>query len=254
MKFSRIKKAVESPKISLSKVGSIRCGEKVAGRNRPTSLDYFVAKSDYKDYVDDFTKAMGEKPNKIRIYFLSNDIAEICPNILELRDASGKLVARGDGENFEVVAVENFKGYFDEWQLERITSKGLTPQEFMDKLAAKHHTDKYKATWREVLRLRFMVAGVNLLGYWELTTYAEKSSIPQIIGCIDSILDRAGFIMGIPFDLCVKKVKSDKSGVSATYPVISLLCNFGDEAREQSKHIQAAFVDNIPLQIEAPKG
>jgi hypothetical protein len=240
MKFKRIKK---ERTMTLSKAGSIRIGMKQEGKNYPTSLDYFLAKSDFAQYVDDFNKAYPSKPNMLRIYFLSDDIAEVCPNIYELRDSSGKLIARGDGEAFQVVVVDKFgKGSFEDWTLERIQSKGLTPDQFMQGLEK-----KYGSKWREVLRLRFMIANVNLLGYWELTTHATASSIPQIINCLDRVLLGAGRIVGIPFDLCVKKVKSDKSGVKSQYPVLSLICNFSEQAKEQALELQKSLVENVPL-------
>jgi len=45
----------------------------------------------------------------------------------------------------------------------------------------------------------------------------------------DYVQQQAGSIVGIPFDLSVKKVKSQKPGVASQYPVVSLVPNLSPQ-------------------------
>ena len=219
---------------TLSQAGSISIGEKVAtksGKERPAAIDYFKCNSSNKAYEDMFYAAYGDKPTTIKIIFMSNDINETCPNVLELRDVQGSYVGSGDGQNFEVVTKPDAYGKvsIEKWTLEMINQHPAfgSPEIFMQKVAAKYGTE-----WREVLRLRFLILGLNVLGYWQLVTFAKESSIPQITATIDAVMQMAGRITSIPFDLSVKMVKSDKSGAKSKYPVMSLICNLGQESLE----------------------
>jgi len=248
--------------LELPQIGSIRIGEKAiskGGKEYPTALDYFKADSDTKDYADAFHLHFGEKPKKIPIIFTSNDINLICPNILEIRDSAGKFVARGDGENFEVVGKPDAQGKVTNefWDLQKINAHPTfgSPEIFMQKVAAKYGTE-----WKELLRLKFVILGLNLLGHWQLTSFATKSSVPQITSTIDAVLANAGRLIGIPFDLCVKMVKSDKSGAKNKYPVLSLVCNLGQENLELVQNINpktmlltAANLQAQKLQLKAAK-
>jgi hypothetical protein len=248
--------------LELPQIGSIRIGEKAInkfGKEYPTALDYFKADSDTKDYADAFHLHFGDKPKKIPIIFTSNDINLICPNTLEIRDSAGKFVARGDGENFEVVGKADAQGKVanEFWDLKKIVEHPTygSPEIFMQKAAAKYGTE-----WREVLRLKFMILGLNLFGHWQLTTFATKSSVPQITATIDAVLSSAQRLIGIPFDLCVKMVKSDKSGAKNKYPVLSLVCNLGQESLDLVKQVNpntmlltAANLQAQKLQITAAK-
>jgi hypothetical protein len=53
----------------------------------------------------------------------------------------------------------------------------------------------------------------------------------------------AGRLAGIPFDLIIEKVKSDKAGSKSVYPVVTMVCNISQES--------AALVRELPMQVGA---
>ena len=97
--------------------------------------------------------------------------------------------------------------------------------------------------WKERLVLKFAIPQIPVLGLWEFSTHANNSTIPNIIGTIDTVYEMAGRLAGIPFDLIIEKVKSDKAGSKSVYPVVTMVCNISQES--------AALVRELPMQVGA---
>lgn len=203
-KSSRIKRNEELG-LKLPILGKIKVGEMVEGKKYPTSLDYFVATGKYKDV---FNQAFPDKPKKLEIFFISDDPMLSCFEQYECRDAQGRLVAYGDGE----------QSYL--WNPTAKIYASSTDKEAL----------KNAGKWKPVLKIRFIIAKIKtVFGLWEFSTSGDKSSIPQIRDSFDTILERVGRISGIPFDLCVEKVKSQKPGDSSSFPIVSMISNIGSE-------------------------
>lgn len=221
----RIKRQEPREKIPFPKIGNIRCGKKIEknGKVFPVSTDYFIPTGKYANY---FTDAYGEKPNKIEAIFLSDDPGLVCDERLELRDVAGKLAAFGDGLEFKVwdEKTENYQPFLLE-----------AHPDMLNRLA-----EKYKSTWKTRLTMRFLLPRISgIIGYWELTTGAEASSIPGITGIFDEVLSQKGFIRGILFDLSVNLFTSNKPGIKRKYPVLTLVPNHTEENKKLiTKHFR----------------
>lgn len=210
-KTSRIKRE-EATASKLPILGKIKVGAKVPsanGKERPTSLDYFVATGKYTEL---FNQAYGDKPKKIEIFFISDDPIVSCLEQFECRNDQGRLTGYGDGEQFYI------------WN------------DVAKMYAAVTKTDETKQTiaaagkWKPVLKIRFVIPKIKtVFGLWEFSTSGDKSSIPAIRDSFDEILNRVGRISGIPFDLCVEKVTSQKPGDKSLFPVVSMITNIGAE-------------------------
>jgi len=199
-------------------IGKLSIGEKHPEKGYPMSLDYFRAKAS-PDYCEMFRARYGEKPQSLTVVFPSDDIATVCPQFYELRDKAGKRVATGDGITFQVATPQ--------------TDKTVKDVEVAPDDSEKWRADmaiKCGGVWKEVLVLRVMLPNFPVFGAWELRTSGDDSSIPQIIASIDAVILSAGRLRLIPFDLSVKKVKSDKAGSTSVYPVIQLACNISPES------------------------
>lgn len=218
----------------LGVVGKIKIGELVPtgnGKSRPSSLDYFRADA-HEQYGRFFREYYSEKPNKITVVFLSNDMNEVCKNYYELRDASGGRVAYGDGKTFFVATKQGDNMVKD------VVNTPQEAQPWMDEMEKRSG-----GKWRERLVLRFAIPALPILGVWEFSTHGSGSTIPSIVGTIDTMLEMAGRIAGIPFDLIVEKVKSDKSGSKSVYPVVKIIPNISPESAE--------IVRGLPMSLGA---
>lgn len=207
----------ENQEYRVNWVGQIKVGMK-SKEGIPMSLDYFRADSNVKKYIDDFTLAYGEKPSSIEITFATNDMNEIFFERYEIRtskkydNVGGKLFAFGDGKEFFV------------WN----EKKKIRELKYIDKDPdlMKKIEDECGGKWKATLTLFFIPLRIKgLFAPWKLTTRGEASSIKSIISEIDRWYGILGKLSGIPFDLVVKKVKSDNPGSINSYPVISLHCN-----------------------------
>jgi hypothetical protein len=78
---------------------------------------------------------------------------------------------------------------------------------------------------------------------WQLQTGGDKSSINAIRNTFDEIKELAGTVVNIPFDLCVKKVQSNKPEAKSVYPVITLVPNISAENMEQLRAFFEAGLD-----------
>lgn len=221
----------QNPKtVKMAVIGKIKIGEKKPSANggeRPSAIDYFKPFADGM-YEKLFRDAYGEKPTTIPIFFVSDDMAQSCPYFFELRDGTGKRVANGDGVTFNVAT---------KTQDNTVSDLVVSPQDIDKWMNDLERTNGGK--WKEVLVLRFIIPNIPILGVWEFRTGGDDSTIPNIVGTIDTVKAMAGRISGIPFDLSVKMVKSDKSGSTSKYPVVSLVCNISEES--------ARLVKNLPI-------
>lgn len=225
----------QTPKtMSLGIVGKIKIGEKVdmgGGKSRPASLDYFRPDAP-EQYMDFFRKVYGERPTKITVVFLSNDINEAVRNFYELRDGEGKRLAYGDGNTFYVATKQADNAIKD------VVMEPENPQQWMNEVEKKSGQK-----WRERLVLRFAIPAIPVLGFWEFSTHGSESTIPQILGAVDTMQQMAGRIAGIPFDLIVEKKRSDKSGSKSVYTTVKIVANISAESAE--------IVRNLPMQFGA---
>jgi hypothetical protein len=209
-------------------IGKIKIGEKKPSANggeRPSAIDYFKPFADGM-YEKLFREAYGEKPTTIPIFFVSDDMAQSCPYFFELRDGAGKRVANGDGVTFNVAT---------KMQDNTVSDLVVSPPDIDKWMNDLERTSGGK--WKEVLVLRFIIPNIPILGVWEFRTGGDDSTIPNIVGTIDTVKAMAGRISGIPFDLSVKIVKSDKAGSSSKYPVVSLVCNISEESARRVKSL-----------------
>lgn len=196
--------------IKMPLIGKIKIGEKVesGGKERPTSLDYFVASGKYKH---DFDKAFGEKPSRIEIIFMSDDIDMVCNERYEIRKGS-KLYGYGDGETFYLYDKASDK------------YKEMSAEKHIDLMGDVEK--RLGSKWEEVLTLNFMIPRIKgVFGFWQITTKGKDSSIPNIMSTVKVIQEMGGTIKGIPFDLSVEKVKSQKPESKNLFPVLSLTAN-----------------------------
>lgn len=228
--------------IKLPEVGKIKVGEKLEGDNFPRSLDYFRPTGDYAPH---FWEAYGEKPNLIEIVFPSNDAKECCYERFELRDGA-KRYAEGDGETFSA---------WSDKEKDYVTVTKTEYPNIMDMLSKKTGTE-----WRTRLTLRFMLVKLrHVMGVWSLSSHAEASSIPEIISTFDMVAEKAGRVAGIPFDLSVQKVTSQKPGSKSSYPVIKLVPNLGVNQLEAVRQLGANVrgiltVETLEREVRAIEG
>lgn len=205
-------------RLVLPRVGKIKIGIK-SERGYPMSLDYFVATGKYAGL---FTQAYGEKPQTIQILFPDDDAQRVCCEQYEYRDDEGRLIARGDGENFEVWNGTKYEVLTTE-QYPNIM-QSIT-QRYPNKLSKKDGSG-----WRIKLTLNFIVPMVRgIAGIWTFETNGTASTIPQIRDTFDAMLKERGFCKGIIFDLTVKYATSQRPGEKSKYPVVSLIPNESEE-------------------------
>ena len=204
----RIIRPSEKPTCNLSRIGKIKIGMK-SEKGIPMSVDYFIPTGKYAAL---FTKAYGAKPTTIQIVFPSDDAASVCNEYYEYRDNAGKVVARGDGETFEV------------WNGERyLLIKSADYPNIMQSVKAKYPS---KQDWRIRLTMNFFIPLVRgVVGLWTFETNGNASTIPQVRDTFDLMLEQRGFVKGIIFDLNVQYAKSQKPNTNSRYPVVSLVAN-----------------------------
>jgi hypothetical protein len=221
--MSRIIRQTES-RPTFPIVGKLKIGIKHPEKGYPMALDHFRPHCDNKQYEALFAESYGDKPNKIEILFASND-DHACKEFYELRDSAGKILAEGDGENFRIIHDGKWHTRTQAQIIENPKFQSVENfMEAMKKMAGA------KAEWKETLIMRFLLPKIkSLIGLWEFRTHGDDSTIPNLVGVFDNVKRIAGTVQMIPFDLFVKKVKSDKSGVASSYSVVNLVPNIGTE-------------------------
>lgn len=141
----------------------------------------------------------------------------------------GKLYASGDGETFEV---------YDEATRQNKIRLASKESNLGKVLAAEARKFGNNPAWSTVLTLRFLLPGLrSVMGVWSFSTKAEASSIPAIISAYDMVKEKAGTVVGIPFDLIVEMAKSQKPGQSSKFPVVKLVANLGAEHLENVREL-----------------
>lgn len=190
---------------TLPEVGKIKIGEKHPEKGYPMSLDYFRATG---NYAAEFYKTYGDKPTKITVAFISDDLSEVCNERYECWD-KGKRWGWGDGEDFEV------------WNGEK-----YVPVKKGDPLLN-------GKKWELMLTLRFVLLEMRgVLGYWTFQTKGKETTIPSVVKSFDFVRERANTIVGFPFNLIVEKRKGYNPGEARNYPTVSLVPNFSEASME----------------------
>lgn len=200
--------------LELPEVGRLHVGMK-SDKGYPMSIDWFRATGKYSAL---FVKALGEKPSTIQIVFPSDDAGKVCNERYEYRDDKGALVARGDGQVFEIWDGRRYAPYSVE-QYPDIVSQ----------ITAKNPTKRTKGgedNWDVVLTLRFIVPAIRgVVGVWVLNTKGRASSVKNLRDSFDSVQAMRGTVTTSVFDLSVHFHKSNKPGSNSRYPVLDLVCN-----------------------------
>ena len=223
-----VKKAsAEISKLALPRVGTIKIGFKDE-RGFPRSVDYFIPTGKYASL---FTKAYGEKPQTIQVVFPDDDPAKVCNERYEYRDDEGRLLATGDGENFQI------------WNGKEYQEVSIEQSPNLMRSVEKRHPNKlYQKTgdgWQIILTLNFIIPCVRgIAGVWQFSTKGNASTIPNVRNVFDAMLEMKGYCKGIIFDLSVQYAKSQKPGDKSRYPVVSLVPN---ESEENFRTIKAAY-------------
>lgn len=204
-----IRSAAEESRLVLPRVGRLKVGKK-SDKGFPMSVDYFIPTGKYADL---FTQAYGQKPSTIQIVFPDDDPEKVCCERYEYRNDEGKLVAWGDGREFQVF---NGKKYV------KMTTD--SHPELMQQVVSRFPSKK--GEWVVTLTLNFIVPMVRgIAGVWTFQTKGVASTIPQIRNVFDAMLEKRGFCKGILFDLGVEFAKSQKPGQQSRYPVVTLVPN-----------------------------
>lgn len=212
MNSGRIKVAkAQNNASTLPEIGKIKTGIKAktaAGVEYPKAIDYFRPTGNFSNQ---FTKLFGDKPKSLQVAFISDNIKEVCNEQFESWD-KGKRYGYGDGEVFTVFDASSGK-YVD----------GV--------LASDKRVKALK--WDRTLTLRFVLLKMTgVLGYWSWSTKAKEVSIPSITKSFDLVMERAGSIIGFPFNFTIEMKKSYTPGEAKTYPVVSLIPSFTEENME----------------------
>jgi len=205
----------------LAVAGKIKVGYKTKD-GLPKSLDFFRCDAE-PVYQEMFYQALGKKPTRIPVIFLSDDPAHSCNVRYELRDNTGALFVKSDGRHFEISQGTHWATF----TREQVVAKYQTIEGFMDQ-ALEH--SKSTTGWAVRLNLRFLIPAIqNFVAEWTFSTGGVKSSIEQVTGAWFHVLETAGTVQMIPFDLVVKMAKSDRSGSKSRFPVVNLIPNFSLE-------------------------
>lgn len=228
---------------TLPLIGRVKIGMKHPDKNYPMSLDYFRATG---NFANEFHMANGDKPTKLPVCFISDNLEEVCNERYESW-VGGKRWGFGDGTNFTV------------WNKEAGAGKGAYEQATADSPLVKG------LKWDLMLTLRFVMLNMpGILGYWEFTTKAKQTTIPSVVKAFDYVRERANTVIAFPFSLLVEKKTGYNPGEARNYPVVTLVPNFSQESIELvSNYLEAGgrieklttamIAQKQVLQIEAPK-
>jgi len=195
---------------TLPEIGKIKVGEKrenSKGVEYPTSLDYFKATG---NFAAAFNAQYGDKPKSLTVAFISDDLNEVCNERYECWD-KGKRWGWGDGETFTVWDGKVYKEGIEKTD-PMVTSK----------------------KWDTMLTLRFVLLDMRgILGYWTFQSKGKSTSIPSIVKAFDYVKERASTIIGFPFQLVVEKKVGYNPGDPKSYPMVTLVPCFTEEAIEK---------------------
>ncbi len=209
----------------LPEIGKIKIGEKAKtaqGVEYPKAIDYFKPTG---TFANEFTKLFGEKPKRLSIAFISDDINEVCNQRYECWE-KGKRYGWSDGDDWTVWdASKGDIGKDGKPKGSYVTIKSDTPE--------KQALIKSVGKWDEMLTLRFVILEMKgIMGYWRFETKAKTVTIPSIIKSFDFVREKAGSIIGFPFSLIVEKKTGYNPGEARNYPAVSLVPNFTQDSLE----------------------
>lgn len=237
----RIARPEQATQLELPEIGRLHIGMKTTnkyGKEIPTSVDYFIAAGKYAPL---FTQAFGEKPNTITIIFPDDDAEKVCNERYEYRNEKGELVARGDGETFEI------------WDGKRYAPYNVAQYPDIMEQVAKNNPKKPRSEtdngWDVTLTLRFIIPAVRgVVGVWQFSTKGSASSIKNIRNSFDGVQGMRGTVRNTVFDLSVAFAKSNKPGQNSRYPVVSLVAN-----DNRVDEIKAALAPKQSLNLLLPE-
>lgn len=215
----RIQRSVETTG-HIPVIGKIKIGErKTITKNGkkieiPSSLDYFRFEGNYAPLCE---KTYGQ-PKKLQIMFVTDDITYSCNERYEYRQGS-KLMATSDGVIYEI------------WdpKTEQYVTVSIEDDPDVEDRLIKQCGEEGK---QPVLTLRFMLSELKgVLGVFQFSTRG-KTTRDQIVGAFDTVMEQAGTVVKIPFDLTVEKVTSQKPGSKHSFPIVKLIPNMSQPALE----------------------
>ena len=217
-------------------IGKIKVGKKAqtaAGKEYPTSLDYFRVDDQTSKYAELFHKAYGPQPKKIRIIFISNETSQACNEQWEAWGSDGKFHGSGDGETFRI------------WDANATNGKGEKGAYVEGLPKTDERVKALKDKWAVYLTMNFIIPDIGkVMGQWQFKTKGEKSTIPAIINAFDWVRNQAnGNIAGVPFDLSVEKKKGYTPGAVRNYPVVTLVPNLSMESLTMMRDFLSAGGD-----------
>lgn len=236
----------ESAASTLPEIGKIKIGEKAmsaGGKEYPKSLDYFRPTG---NFANEFTSKYGDKPTRLSVCFISDSISEVCNERYESW-VKGKRWGWGDGSTFTI------------WDTAAGEGKGA----YVNDVPASDPRVK-ALKWDIMLTLRFVLLELKgIMGYWTFQTKAKATTIPSVVKAFDFVRERAGTIIGFPFNLIVEKKSGYNPGEAKSYPVVTLVPNFSQDAIEMVSHyleaggsinkLTTAMISQQKLLIETPK-
>ena len=201
--------------LELPEIGRLHIGKKQAGQNGkeyPVSVDYFIPSGKYAGM---FTAALGEKPQTIQVIFPDDSPGKVCNERYTYRDDRGALVARGDGQVFEI------------WNGKEYAKYSITEYpDIWDQIIKNNPTKRGADNWDVELTMRFIIPAIRgVVGVWSLTTKGAASSVKNLRDSFDSVQAMRGTVTTSVFDLSVHFHKSNKPGSNSRYPVLDLVCN-----------------------------
>jgi len=221
---------------TLPVIGYLSIGEvsKPADPNKkgyPKSLNHFRVRGKNNTpclYESEFTRVFGDKPTRIPIAFISDDLKEVCNQQYENWD-NGKNWGSGDGETFKV---------WDTTAINKTT--GAATGAFIE-VDSKHHLVqqwKREGKWKERLTMTFVIPKItSVLGVWKFQTGGSKSSIPEIVKAFDWIKEKASTVKYFPFDLIVESHVGKNPGEAKQWKIVKLIPSAGQESLQSIRQM-----------------
>lgn len=230
---------VQRSGMPLPEAGRIKIGMKVTngnGKEYPTSLDYFRATG---TFANQFHQIMGEKPEKIMVVFISDNVADSCNEEYACWE-NGKRWGWGDGETFNVwdsTAGKDKKGDYVVVDKDSPLLKGKK--------------------WDITLTLRFILPMMKgVLAHWVFATKGSKTTIPGIVQAFDFVKERMGTVIGVPFELAVEKAKGYSPGQARQYSKVKLVPCISEAYMEKVRDFLSAgksLSEIAPLMVSESK-
>lgn len=243
--------------LHFSRIGKVKAGEKKVTAQQqeyPAAADHFILQSDVASLQALLTERYGSHTTELPIRFYANDESQSCDERYELRTHKGELFAYGDGLHFWV-----YDAKVGTYQFKDVGQRPTAMNELVTFLQQGLDLRQQKAIqWRRVLVLRFMLPDLPMLGYFELRTQGKQTSIPNLRNSYDQAKQLFGSVVGLPFTLLIRKVKSSGPGEKKHYPVLDLLLAVSPkEGFEQGEQLlvrwQAALNGQSALPAPVPE-